>query len=772
MEKYIRYKVLLFFCAVFLVCACSPTRYVKENEYLLSRMRVKVASKEVAASELRKTVRQRPNTRILGVARFHLGLYNLSGRDEKKRFNRWLRDIGEAPVIYSPFLTERSVSQMELYLNNKGYYQAEVTDSVWFKNKKAYVEYRVDPGFITKVEEIRFHHEEVEGVEELPETAPVRQMIYADTVNTSLYEGMPMNIELLENERERITNMLRNNGYFNFSRKFIQYYADTLAGGSEEKTRLLVGVINSLSDSMAYRRYIIDRIRINLDYDPMIPAGGQDSLFQHTNYGEYDILYRNGIKIKPKVILETIQFMPGELYDMQKVATSYSRLQALNLFKFINIIFREKSGAEGEPLLDCEIQLTPMKRQAYNVFLEGTNNSGNIGVGGNFSYNHRNLFQGGENLTFSFWGALRKEKLLENGVFSATELGAELKFVTPQFWLPVLRLSDFRRNYAPKTSIALSFNSERTQFYNRRVASAKFGYLWRRGDNKWRYNFDLFDLNYVIMSSVDSSFINELRNEYVKSAYTNHLLLSANYSATYTDQDVNKNLSFNYFKGNLKTSGNFLMGIDKIAGVHRKNLNNERYYEAFGVRYAQFVKADGEYRFHHYINKANTIVYRFFLGCGYPYGNMRVLPFEEAYYCGGANDIRAWHSRTLGPGTYSLDTRYPNSVGDFKMEANIEYRFKLFWLLEGALFLDAGNIWNINKYENRPGAQLSADFYEQLAVGTGVGLRLDVSFFLLRFDLGIKMRDPSLPAHRRFVLLNSHGGFKKSVFNIGIGYPF
>lgn len=772
MEKYIRYKVCLFFCAVLLLGACSPTRYVGQDEYLLSRAKVKVSSENVSASELKKAVRQRPNTRILGVARFHLGLYNLSGRDGEKRFNKWLRSIGEAPVIYSPFLTERSVSQLQLYLNNKGYYKAEVTDSVWFKKKKAYVEYRVKPGAVTQVGEICFRHDTVGGVGELPETAPLRQMIFADTAHTSLYPGMPMDVELLEKERERITTMLRNNGYFNFSRKFIQYYADTLTGGKEDKARLLVAVLNSLPDSMAYRRYRIDHILINLDYDPVLVAKGQDSVYRHTAYGEYDIVYRDVLKIRPKVILETIQFNTDELYDMQKVVSSYSRLQALNLFKFINIVFHERTGENGEPLLDCEIQLTPMKRQSYNVFLEGTNNSGNIGVGGNFSYNHRNLFHGGENLTLSVWGALRKEKLLENEIFSTTEVGAELKLVTPQFWMPVLRFSDFRRNFAPKTSISLSFSRERTQFYHRRVASAKFGYLWKRSDNKWRYNFDLIDLNYVIMSSVDSSFINELRNEYVKSAYTDHLILSANFSATFTDQEVNKDMNFNYFRGNVETSGNLLFAIDKVFGANRTEMNAERYYEALGVRYAQFVKADGEYRFNHFINKANTLVYRFFLGCGYPYGNMRALPFEEAYYCGGANDIRAWQSRTLGPGAYSLSDRYPNSVGDFKMEANIEYRFKLFWLLEGALFLDAGNIWNINKYESRSGAQLTSDFYEQVAVGTGVGLRLDVNFFLLRFDLGIKMRDPSMPENRRFVLLNRNGGFKKSVFNIAIGYPF
>lgn len=764
--------ILLLTGFMLVMVSCSPTRYVGKDEYLLNKVKVRVEEKGVNFSELKKTVRQRPNTRILGVARFHLGLYNLSGKNENKRFNKWLRSIGEAPVIYSPFLTDRSVTQLKLYLNNKGFYKAEVTDSVWFKKKKAHVVYRIYPGPLTRVKDFTFREDSSFRAGGLPESSPLVQLVLRDTNHTLLHQEMPMDIEILEDERERITHMLRQNGYYNFSKNFIHYYADTSRSGNPEQAHLLLSIVNSVSDSMAYRKYKIKHIQVNLDYDPLLMANGLDSLYRHTRYGEYGIVYRGHMKIKPKVIQETIQFKEGEFYDVRKVADSYSRLQALNLFKFINIIFREEQKEDGEPVLFCEVQLTPLKRQSYNVFLEGTNNSGNIGVGGNFAYNHRNLFHGGENLTLSVWGALKKEKLKENEIFSTTEVGTELKLVTPQFWMPVFRMDEFRRNFAPKTSISLSFSQENTQFYKRRVASAKFGYLWRRADNKWRYNFDLIDLNYVLMPSVDSSFISELKNEYIKSAYTNHMILSANFSAVFTDQVVNSAQSFNYFRGNLETSGNFLLAMDKLLRARKSGSEEERFYKILGVRYAQFIKADGEYRFNHYLNKANSVVYRLFLGCGYPYGNMKALPFEEAYYCGGANDIRAWQARTLGPGSYAPPDKYPNNVGDFKLEANVEYRFKLFWLLEGALFIDAGNIWNINRYENRQGTKLSSGFYKQIAVGAGAGLRLDVNFFLLRFDLGLKLHDPMQAEGQRFVLLNRNGGFNKSVFNIAIGYPF
>ncbi len=772
MERHASYKIALILTLISFLAACSPAKYVGKGEYLLNRVKVKTEDKNVSIVELKKAIRQRPNTRILGVARFHLGLYNLSGRDEHRRFNQWLRSIGEAPVIYSPLLAGRSVTQLQLYLNNKGYYGAVVSDSVWYKRKKAYVTYTVRSGSATHVGDISFRVDSSVVVDELPLISPLYQSVLNDSVHTLLRKDMPLDVDILESERERITHMLRKNGYFNFSKNFIRFYADTLGYSGKQQAKLMLTIVNHPRDSMAYRKYVIGNIRVNLDFDPLIVGEKIDSVYQKTYYDGYEVWYDQKMKIKPGVILETIQFAKGEYYDVQKVANSYARLQALNLFKFVNIVFKERSSRDSLPLLDCEIQLTPMKRQSYNVFLEGTNNSGNIGVGGNFSYNHKNLFHGGENLTLSVWGALKKEKLKENEIFSTTEMGTELKLVTPQFWTPIFRLTEFRRDFAPKTSISLSYNQEHTQFYRRRIASAKFGYLWRRADNKWRYNFDLMDLNYVMMPFVNEEFVNGLKNEYVKSAYTDHMILSADFSAIYTDQVVNDAGNFNYFRGNLETSGNFLLGVDKLFGKKRSESGGENYYKALGVRYAQFVKVDGEYRFNHYINRINTVVYRLFWGCGYPYGNMKALPFEKAYYCGGANGIRAWQSRTLGPGAYISEDKFPNNVGDFKLEANIEYRFKLFWLLEGALFLDAGNVWNINKYENRVGTKLSSDFYKQIAIGTGVGLRLDVTFFLLRFDLGIKLQDPALPAGQRFVLLNHNGGLKKSVFNIAIGYPF
>lgn len=771
MEKRGLYKVLLFVLGVVLLSSCSLVKHVPENEYLLDKLTIKTDGEGVSKAQIRKNVRQKPNTRILGAVRFHLGLYNLSGRNGEKKFNKWLRNIGEAPVIYNDFLTERSKTQIKTYLNNKGYYESDVRDTVIFKKKKAKVIYFVSSGAVTRVAEFVYNDKYDYAVNTLPDTAPLIQEFLPEMKNTLVQKGKPLDVNVLEQERERITRMFREKGYFNFSKNYIQFYADTTLGNPFH-ARVLMSILNAPPDTNAYRKYRIGKINIHLDYDPLVFMKGNDTSYVDTVYDTYGITYSGKLKINPRLIAETVQFKSGEWYDIQKVVDSYSRLQALNLFKFINIAFRESDEKTGEKTLVCDVQLTPMKRQFYNVFLEGTHNSGNIGIGWNFVYNHRNLFRSGENLSLSCWGGVKKEQFSEDKIFSTKELGVEFSLISPQFWQPFLHMEGFRRNFAPKTTLSSSFSYEYTPYYDRKIAGAKYGYLWRNADKRWRYNLDLVDFNYVMMDRIDEGFIDGIKSEYAKSAYKSHLMLSSSFTGTYTDQVLKVQGNYNYFRCNFKTSGNLLREIDRLLESREIQGSEGRYYEILGVRYAQFLKLDGEYRFNHYINRANTLVYRILLGCGYPYGNMNVLPFEEAFYGGGANGIRAWQARTLGPGSYTAKNTYPNSVGDVKMEANIEYRFKLFWLLEGAFFMDAGNIWNINKYENRAGTQLKRDFYKQIAVGTGVGMRLDANFFLLRFDWGIKMRDPSKPEKERFVLLDNGKWMKNTVFNVAIGYPF
>lgn len=766
--------VFILFISVFLA-GCSATKYVGKDEFLLEKVTIQRDDRSISRSDLRRTIRQKPNTRILGISRFHLGLYNLSGRDEAKNSNRWLRRIGEEPVIFSPFLTEQSAQRMTSFLHNRGYYEATVRESVTLRRRKAYVTYRVEAGPVTRIGEISFKNRSQSHINRQAEESGLLDNYYRDTLSTLLRTGDPLDMDVLDKERDRITLALRGHGFFNFSKNYIQFFADSSVTDGKKTAPLYTRIMENTVDSTIYSRYRIRTISVDFDYDPLLHVSGGDTLIHRMPYEGYTIHYRKELNIRPRVIIETIQMVQGEWYDVRQVQETYSRLQALNLFRFVNIDFKEVEEA-GERYLDCVIQLTPLKRQSYNLFTEGTNTGGNLGVGGNLVYSHRNLFRGGENFTVSLRGALKKEQVDDKGsLFNSYELGAEVRLVTPQFWLPFLRLPHFRRDYAPRTSVSLAYSFENTPYYARSVATARFGYLWRKADKKWRYNLDVVDLNYVWMKNIDTEFRDSMKNEYIKSAYVDHMIFSAVFSAVYSDQlSGNSRSSYNYFRAGLESSGNLLWGIDRLTDRDRETGDaNYPQYFWLGVPYAQFVKADAEYRYSWQVNHANALVWRFLVGCGVPYGNMKVLPFEESFYAGGANDLRAWQARTLGPGSYYEEKVFPNSVGDFKLALNMEYRFKLAWLLEGALFVDAGNIWNITPKENRQGSKLTAGFYKQLAVGTGAGIRINANYFLLRFDWGFKVNDPAQPEGKRFILFDTEkGGFKGSVFNVAIGYPF
>ena len=339
----VAYKISFIFFIVYFFYSCSPTKYVGKDEYLLDRVKVKVDDYKLNRSDIKRNIRQKPNTRILGVARFHLGLYNLSGRNDKKKFNQWLRRIGEAPVIYDPFMTQRSASQIELYLHNKGFYSARVTDSVMYKKKKALVEYRIDMGPVTRIQDVKFDSK-VGKENVIAEESGLMANYRRDTLNTLLEKNAPLDLDVLDDERERITKMLRERGYFNFSKNFIQFFADTTTTSKENMAKLFVRIVENAVDSNAYRRYFVRNISVNFDYDPLMTAEQVDSTYKTLFYNGYTILYKDKLKIKPKMIIETIQLQRNELYDARRVIDTYVRLQALNLFKMVNIDFKEEDS--------------------------------------------------------------------------------------------------------------------------------------------------------------------------------------------------------------------------------------------------------------------------------------------------------------------------------------------------------------------------------------------------------------------------------------------
>jgi outer membrane protein assembly factor BamA len=734
----------------FLILSCSSTRHLPEDEYLLNRNRIENTNRQIDNNEIEGYIRPKPNKRVLGV-KFYLGIYNLAGAKDNW-LNRWLKKIGEEPVIWNEFDVEKNNERVRLYLRNKGYYHADVEDTTRFNKRKANVKYEINPGEPYIIDRISWDFRD----------STIRNLVLSDTVNTVLKKGLLFDSDIIQEERTRIETHLKTLGYYNFSKELINFVADTIEEDLKVNLTVIIDEYQLKKKGDFYikhipnRKYRIDTVFILSDFNQ------KDALVDYQEYlksltksvfNKYSFLYHDRLKINPDVITQCVYIVPGKLYDINDVGETYQHLSSLRIFKTVNIFFDEEDPdneyLQADYPLNCYIQLTPATLQAYSFELEGTNSSGNFGAAGNISYQHRNLFGGAENLNIRLKGSVEFLRKINTsnaqnprGAGFVYEAGIDARLTLPQFLLPY-KAENFIRKYNPKTRISLAFNQQRRPDYTRRLSNAGFGYTW----SNFPYISHIInpvDINYVKMLQRDSSFIEEIKNTYLEHSYEDRLITSTNYSFIFNNQDIKKLSSYSYFRLNAEQAGFLLSGG----------------YNFFGT----------------------PIESGHFEGVAWPYGNSVAIPFEKQYFTGGANGIRAWPVRNLGPGTY-LDTIsiYPNATADIKLEGNVEYRFKLFWILEGALFVDAGNIWAINEDDNRHGAVFKWNsFYKQIAIGTGFGIRMDFSFFIFRFDLGVKARDPSIPAELggpRWVIFNRPPGDQYNfgyftTFHLAIGYPF
>jgi outer membrane protein assembly factor BamA len=754
---------------------------VPEDKYLLNRCKIESDNRNIDKNEMESYIRPKPNKRILGL-KFYLGLYNLSGSKDNG-INQWLKKIGEEPVIWNEFDIEKNEERMKLYLRNKGYYYAEVADTSRFHKQKANVKYNVDTGEPYIIKKVSYIFQDT----------TLRNLILADTINTLLEKGSLMDADVIQKERIRIENYLRTLGFYNFNKDLINFQADT---SRIARVVDLTAVIDeyplkkqegSYTHLVPNRKYRISNVYVLTDFnqkDALIDYKEYIASLTENTFHNFRFLYHEKLKIDPEIIIQYIYVIPGKLYDMNDVNQTYQHLSSLRIFKTVNIYFEEENPENPYQLEDypltCYIQLTPATLQSYSLELEGTNASGDFGAASNLSYQHRNLFGGAENLNIRLKGSIEFLRKLDTtqiqnlkGVDLVYEAGIDARITLPQFLLP-FHTQKFIRNNNPKTRITLVFNQQQRPDYRRLITNAGFGYTW--SNPPYISNIiNPIDINYVNMLKVSPQFIEDIQGTYLQHSYEDRLITSTSYSFIYNNQDIKKLGSYTYFRINTEQSGFLLANGYKLFGTPNDSGN----YELFGNEFAQFIKCDFEIRYYNIIDDKTSFVYRFFAGVAWPYGNSVAIPFEKQYFSGGANGVRAWPVRNLGPGTYR-ETRsvYPNATADIKLEGNIEYRFKLFWILEGALFADAGNIWAISEEDNRQGAVFKWNsFYKQIALGTGAGIRINFSYFIFRFDLGIKARDPSIPGGPRWVIFDRPNKvdypFKYfRTLHIAIGYPF
>jgi outer membrane protein assembly factor BamA len=770
-KYYCLYKLIIVF-ALLQLFSCRPTKYVPDNEYLLKKNEIefeeKTTKKTLKKDELEKHIRQKPNKKILGL-KFHLWLYNLSNIDKDNKFNKLLRKLGEPPVIYDKYTKNKTEKRLTQYLRNKGYHLAEVDDSVRFKNKKAFVMYKIQANEPYRINDIKYTFEDT----------TLQTVVFSDTTNSLLQKGERFDVDYLKNERIRIESLLKNKGYYNFSREYIHFQVDSTVGDKQVNINVNIKKFttknkNNQIITIKHPTYTIRNIYVHANYDPQQALSDKEKYHSKLDTTIIDNFFyitdtTHPVKIKPKTVLNTIYIENGALYSYKDVQQTYNHLSSLRLFKLINIKFIEKDIPTGDknPELDCNIQLSPHLYQSYNLEVEGTNASGDIGIAGNVLYQHKNLFNGAEILDIRVRSAIEALKEREINQYSNTlQYGSDIRIRLPRFLLPLKREA-FIKKYNPKTDLSMAYNYQRRPDYTRAIANASFGYNWK-GNKYNSHMINPVELNYVNLIDTSQIFWNEI-DPFLKNSYQDHLIGNTSYRFVFNTQEVEDNTDFVFVRFNTEIAGNILSAAYNLTGQQKEDGS----YSLFGIKYAQYIRTDIDLRYYQVLNESDKIVYRIFSGLGYPYNNSNVMPFEKKYFSGGANSIRAWQVRTLGPGSYKEESKYPNSMGDIKLEANIEYRFALIWLIEGALFVDAGNIWAINKDDSRGGAFFKTNqFYKDIAIGTGFGMRFDFSFFIFRLDIGLKARDPANPAGEKWIPGNQKINSEHINLNIGIGYPF
>jgi len=499
------------------------------------------------------------------------------------------------------------------------------------------------------------------------------------------------------------------------------------------------------------------------------------------SWDSYTLYTNKQVEYPASLFNRTMQIQKGNVYNHNSVERTFTAFNRLRQFRFVDIQFSEPGTAIDTNLLDCHIRLAPLDKQSTSFDLEGTNTEGDFGVAGNITYQHRNLFKGAEVFQLKFKGATERLRHLVDSTsksFNTKEFGAEANLIIPKLIGPGNWIRNFE-DFLPKTVLTLGYNYQKRPEYTRTISSFRFGYDWKTTETL-RHTWSLLDFNKVKVFEYDPKFIENIDDLYIKSSFTDHLIMAMNYSILYNNQKLDTRKNYTYLRLNVESAGNFLWAISELANRPKKEITDStgvvlaEYYEALNTRFAQYVKTDFEIRHSRIIDEYNSIVGRAFMGIALPYGNFDVLPFEKMYFTGGANGIRAWQVRSLGPGSYKApEGAYPNQASDIKLEANIEYRFLLTRFLEGALFLDAGNIWAINGKDNRLGAQFKFnEFYKQIALGTGAGMRFDLNYFIFRLDLGLKLHDPS--SDEGFDWIVDTKVFDKDNFNLSfaIGYPF
>ncbi len=796
---------------------CSSRKFLSKDESVLSSVAVKSDDKHFDAKKYVRYLRQKPNSRWFGALKVPLGVYCMAGKDTIKHRKSIFRKIGEAPVVYDSLLTKASVENIRSVLYNSGYLHANVAVKESRRRHKTKTEYLIKPGVLYIVDKIGWDIDNAE----------IRRIVREDSAASFLYAGMACSVGVLSSERDRIIRLLQDKGYYGINRDFVSFRADTSAFSKTVSLVVRIAPAPGGADpAKAYEKYRIDNVNIYCNADKGTEAGQSDGVPQET-YG-YDILDRrkrpfgggrlnffgDGI-LRRKTLLRNIDLRPDMFFSRTKVENTYRNLGNISIVNFATVRMAELPAAYAEEKspasavsqaradgaascpaaaaasdtvrhLDANVFIKTKDINTIGFEIEGTNMAGDLGAAAAFSFENRNVFHGGETFGIKLRGAFEAIKGLEgyDNNENYIEASLELSLKMPLLVLP-FRSGLRRRNSMVNSEVSVIYNTQDRPEFHRRTLTAGWRYTWSSWQKKMHHSFDFVSLNYVFMPWISNAFRHDYldnsssRNSVLRYSYEDLFIMRSAYNAVFNSRAESR-AGMPDYSGNsyqirfgIETAGNFLYLISKL---FHGSKNEDGSYKLFNIAYAQYAKFDIDYVKNFVIDDRNAIAFHAGFGLALPYGNASVIPYEKRYFAGGANSVRGWGVRELGPGRYvGRDGKadFINQTGNLKLDVNLEYRTFLFWKLHGAVFVDGGNVWTTRDYPDQQGGRFSfRSFCKEFAAAYGLGLRLNLDYFILRFDGGMKAVNPVYgDSKSHFPII--HPDFSRDfAFHFAVGLPF
>lgn len=767
----------LFIIIAGLFSSCNSGKLIqKRNGYLLTKNSIVNPEPYLDNDEIDGFILQKPTKGNLSF--FHPGIryYEWLSEGKQTKFKNYLkRTFGIQPVIFDSALAARSLDDIVRYMNNKGFYHAAAEFTVIKKKAKVSVKYILDPGIPYRIRNFNYSSEDT----------LILAKVFKDASNSIPAGGRIYDIEALDDERDRITRYLKTQGYLTFIKNYITYIADSTVGEQQVDITLIInkkqirtsaGDLTTESNHPVYELkniYIVPdgEIKSNPDTVQYHYAGRRDT-------ADFQLIGQNQLRIKPAVFRNNLFFRSGDDYNQQKLNSSYRRLMNLSIIQSAAISFRmpdeNTMPVNGKLPVDYVIRISHNRVNSFSIGAEGTNSGGNLGMGANVLYQNRNIFRGAEVFRVKFNGGVEVQGNVQTTsqqkrlwVFNTLEYGAEAALDFPRMLAP-FNIATAEQVSATTTTLSSGYAYETRPDFTRTVTNISMSYKWNSNE-RVKHIFSPLELNFVNIStdSAFNAYLQSLSDPLFLSQYSNHLLSMMRYSFIYTQPGQRKLKESLFFRINAESSGNLFFAFDKISG--REPLN-EGYYTYFNVRYSQFVRTDADIRFYWPVRQKSSIAIRFMGGIGIPYGNSDALPFEKAFWLGGANDMRAWKLRSLGPGGYKSDSLQFGKTGDLMILGSLEYRYPIYKYIYGAAFFDAGNVWLLKANDNFPGGEFKpANLIKDIALGAGGGIRFDFSFFILRIDWALRIKNP---AHTDQWFHPDDFRLQSGVWNLGIGMPF